>query len=199
MKSVVAWIQSVAVALGAPGLFLIGFLDSSFLSFPEVNDLLLVLMVTQHKERMLLYAASATLGSLAGCLVLFSLGRRGGAGFVQRRFGSGAAERTLEQVRRFGVLAILVPSLLPPPAPFKIFVLLAGVSGMSPRRFTASVLVGRGLRYFGEGALALRYGDNAITFLEENGRTVTLTLVAALVVGAAALVLWRYRPAPQHR
>ena len=194
MKSFVAWIQSIAVALGAPGLFLIGFLDSSFLSFPEVNDLLLVLMVTQHKERMLLYAASATLGSLAGCLVLFYLGRRGGAAFVQRRFGSGAAERTLELVRRYGVLAILVPSILPPPAPFKIFVLLAGVTGMTPRRFISAILVGRGTRYFGEAALAYRYGDQAIAFLEEHGRTVTLALIAALVVGAIVVLGWRRRP-----
>ena len=193
MKRFVTSIQSVALALGAPGLFLIGFLDSSFLSFPEVNDLLLVLMVTQHKERMLLYAASATLGSLSGCLVLYYLGRRGGAGFVQRRFGSGAAERTLDQVRRYGVLAILVPSLLPPPAPFKIFVLLSGVSGMSPRRFIASILVGRGTRYFGEGFLALRYGDQAVALLEENGRTVTLGLIGVLAVGAAGAFLWRRR------
>jgi membrane protein YqaA with SNARE-associated domain len=193
MKSFVAWIQSVALTLGAPGLFLIGFLDSSFLSFPEVNDLLLVLMVTQHKERMLLYAGSATLGSLAGCLVLYYLGRKGGAGFVQRRFGSGAAERTLEQVRRYGVLAILVPSLLPPPMPFKIFVLLAGVSGMSLRRFALSIIAGRGTRYFGEAALALRYGDQAITFLEKNGRTVTLALVAGLILVAAIIWLWRRR------
>lgn len=190
MKRFVSWIQSVAVTLGAPGLFLIGFLDSSFLSFPEVNDLLLVLMVTQHKERMVLYASAATLGSLAGCLALFYVGRKGGAGFVQRRFGTGAAESTLQQVRRYGVFAIIVPSLLPPPAPFKIFVLLAGVSGMEPRRFASAVLVGRGARYFGEGALALRYGEQAVAFLEDNGRTVTLALIAIVAVSAAAL-LWR--------
>lgn len=194
MKKFVTWIQSIAVTLGAPGLFLIGFLDSSFLSFPEVNDLLLVLMVTEHKDRMLLYAASATLGSLAGCLVLFYLGRRGGAAFVERRFGAGAAHRTLEAVRRYGVFAILIPSLLPPPAPFKIFVLLAGVTGMSPRRFVAAILVGRGTRYFGEGALALRYGDQAIEFLEHNARTVTLGLLALVALVVLGLILWRQRP-----
>jgi membrane protein YqaA with SNARE-associated domain len=195
MKSFVSWIQSVAVVLGAPGLFIIGFLDSSFLSFPEVNDLLLVLMVIERKERMLLYAAAATLGSLSGCLVLFYLGRTGGAAFVQRRFGSGAAERTLDQVRRYGVFAVLIPSVLPPPAPFKIFVLLAGVTGMSPRRFMTAILVGRGTRYFGEAALAYRYGDQAMAFLQENGRTVSLAIVATLVVGATAYFAWRRRPA----
>ena len=62
MKGFLDWVQSIAATLGAPGLFIIGFLDSSFLSFPEVNDLLLVLMVTRHPERMPLYAACATLG-----------------------------------------------------------------------------------------------------------------------------------------
>ena len=97
MKSFIDWVQSIAIALGAPGLFLIGFLDSSFLSFPEVNDLLLVLMVTEHPQRMLVYATSATLGSLAGCLALYYVGRKGGDAFIRRRFSAGAVEKTLER------------------------------------------------------------------------------------------------------
>src|ERR1700755_705390 len=162
MKRIVDWVQGLALTLGAPGLFLIGFLDSSFLSFPEVNDILLVLMVTRHKERMILYAACATLGSLSGCLVLYYVGRKGGDAFVRKRFRSGTVDRTLATVQRYGVWAVLIPSLLPPPAPFKIFVLLAGVAGISASRFTAAILIGRGVRYFGEGILALYYGDQAI-------------------------------------
>lgn len=197
MKSVIDWIQSIAIALGAPGLFLIGFLDSSFLSFPEVNDLLLVLMVAEHPQRMVLYATAATLGSLAGCLALYYVGRKGGDAFIRRRFGTGAVTRTLSLIRRNGVLAILIPSLLPPPAPFKIFVLLAGIAGISPGRFMVAILIGRGLRYFGEGVLALYYGERAITFVQENGTVVGLSLVALLAVGAAAYWLWQrtVRPA----
>ena len=66
MKSLLVWIQGVAAALGAPGLFLVAALDSSFLSLPQVNDLLLILSVTRHPELMPLYAAMSTLGSLAG-------------------------------------------------------------------------------------------------------------------------------------
>ena len=62
MGRLVAWIQGSALALGGPGLFLIGYLDSSFLSFPEVNDLLLMLMVMQHKERLIYYSLAATVG-----------------------------------------------------------------------------------------------------------------------------------------
>lgn len=196
MRRFVEWIQSVAIALGAPGLFLIGFLDSSFLSFPEVNDLLLVLMVTEHPHRMILYATSATLGSLGGCLALYYVGRKGGEAFIRRRFGTGAVERTLSLIRRNGVLAILIPALLPPPAPFKIFVLLAGIAGISPGRFTVSILIGRGTRYFGEGLLALYYGEQAIAFIQDNSAVVGLALAVIVVAGALGYWVWRKRRVP---
>ena len=191
MKGFLDWVQSIAAALGAPGLLIIGFLDSSFLSFPEVNDLLLVLMVTRHPERMPLYAACATLGSLGGCLAIYSIGRRGGEAFVRRRFSHGAVERTLRIIRNNGILAVLVPSLLPPPAPFKIFVLLAGIAGIGPTRFAATIAVGRGIRYFGEGALAVLYGEQAIDFLRENSGAVGIVLAIIVVVGAVGLWAWR--------
>ncbi len=72
MAGVVEWIKAFAVSLGGPGLFIIAFLDSSFLSFPEVNDLLIIWLTTQHKERMVYYAAMTTLGSVAGCLALYT-------------------------------------------------------------------------------------------------------------------------------
>src|SRR6202140_3226586 len=93
-------IRSLALALGAPGLFLVAFLDSSFLSLPEVNDLLLIWMVTRHQGRIVFYAAGSTLGSIAGCFVLYYLGRKGGDSLVRRRFGHERVERALASVRR---------------------------------------------------------------------------------------------------
>ena len=191
MRRFLDWVQAIAISLGAPGLFFIGFLDSSFLSFPEVNDLLLVLMVTEHPSRMALYAGAATLGSLAGCLALYYVGRKGGDAFVRRRFSSGTVDRTLGIIRRNGVLAILIPSLLPPPAPFKIFVLLAGVAGISPARFTSAILLGRGTRYFGEWLLALWYGKQAMVFIEQHGTEVGLAIVGLIAVGVLGYWLWR--------
>jgi membrane protein YqaA with SNARE-associated domain len=182
-------IQSVALALGAPGLFLVAFLDSSFISLPEINDLLLIWMVTQHKSRMVLYAASATLGSVAGCLVLYYIGRRGDA-FVARRFSAGKVQWALATFQRYGVMAVLIPSLLPPPAPFKIFVLVAGVAGVSVTRFSLAIAIGRGVRYFAEGLLAIYYGDRAMVFIRENSRPVSLVVVAALIAGIVGFVLW---------
>jgi membrane protein YqaA with SNARE-associated domain len=185
------WIQSVALGLGAPGLFVVAFLDSSFLSLPEINDLLLIWMVTRHKSRMVIYATAATLGSISGCLVLYYLGRKGGDALVRRRFGAGRVDRALETMQRHGTLAVLVPSLLPPPAPFKIFVLLSGVAHIRPGRFVLAIAIGRGLRYFGEGLLAVRYGDAAIAYLENNLRAVSLAVVGLLVVGIIGVALWR--------
>jgi len=177
-------VQAFALALGGPGLFVVAFLDSSFLSLPEINDLLLIFMVTQHKSRMAYYATCATLGSIAGCLVLYYVGRKGDQ-WVSRRFSAARVERALAAFQRYGVMAVLIPSLLPPPAPFKVFVLLAGIADISVGRFVAAIAIGRGIRYFGEGLLAVWYGDQAMAFVRDNGKIVALVLVALLVVGLA--------------
>ena len=187
-------IQVLAMALGAPGIFLVAFLDSSILSLPEIADLLVIWMVTNNKSRLLLYVVTATAGSLLGCLLLYGIGRKGGASFVHKRFGSANVERTLNAFRRYGVMAVLIPSILPPPAPFKIFVLLAGVAEISVARFSTAILIGRGLRYTVEGLLALWYGERAMAFIRENGSTVAIALVAVIAVGFAVYLLRSRRP-----
>jgi membrane protein YqaA with SNARE-associated domain len=182
-------VQVLAMALGAPGIFLVAFLDSSILSLPEVADLLVIWMVTNNKSRIVIYVVSATLGSLLGCLLLYGIGKKGGAGFVHRRFGSTNVERALEAFRRHGIMAVLIPSILPPPAPFKIFVLLAGVADISVARFSTAILIGRGLRYTVEGLLALWYGERAIAFIRQNGTTIALA--AVIIIAAGFLVYLR--------
>ena len=89
-----------------------------------------------------------------------------------------------------------MPAILPPPSPFKVFVLMAGVAGLPVMQFVTAIALARGLRYFGEGWLAVRYGDQAIALLEENGRTVSLVIVAVVVAAVVAyLFLSRRRPA----
>ena len=181
-------IQVLALGLGGPGLFLVAILDSSFLSLPEVVDLLLIYMVTEHKSRYVYYATSATLGSIVGCLALYFVGRKGDQ-WITKRFSAARVEKTMATFQRYGIMAVLIPSLLPPPAPFKIFVLLAGVAGISVPRFLIAITIGRGIRYFGEGALALYYGDRAMDFMRENARVVALSMVGLLVAGLVAYVL----------
>jgi len=196
VKSLLVWIQGVAAALGAPGLFLVAALDSSILSLPQVNDLLLILSVTRHPELMPLYAAMSTLGSLAGCFVMYGIGRKGEEALIRKRFSGPRSQRALALFNRFGMLAVLVPAILPPPAPFKIFVILAGASRMNPWTFALAVILGRGFRYFGEGLLAVWYGERTLAFLEVHGRQVAMwTGLTVLAVGGAYL-WWRSRQRP---
>jgi membrane protein YqaA with SNARE-associated domain len=196
MKGVITWLQNLAVTIGGPGLFIIAFLDSSFLSLPEINDLLVVTAVTRHPHRFFYYAAAATLGSLAGCLALYGVSRRGGAALVRSRFGTERVERAMRLVQRHGLLALLVPALLPPPAPFKLFVLLAGIAGIPVLQFSLAIVIGRGARFFVIAVLAARYGQQAIEFLHEHGRTVALGVAVTVVVGAAGWWLWTRRRRP---
>ena len=105
MRKFVAWAQAVALGLGAPGLFLAALLDSSFISLPEVVDILLVWMTTKHPSRMPLYAGAATLGSVLGCLVLYAIGRKGDQ-FIAKRFNADKVERALGAFRQFGLMEI---------------------------------------------------------------------------------------------
>lgn len=187
------WIQGLALALGGPGLFVIAFLDSSFLSFPQVVDFLLIWLTTQHPERMPYYALLATLGSVSGCFSLYWVARRGGEAFLRKRLAAHHVERSLRIVRRYGLLSVLVPSLLPPPAPFKIFVIGAGVAGVGARDFLLAVAIGRGLRYFGEGFLALWYGERAVAFLAEHAAPLALVLATVVLVFGGGYVWWSRR------
>jgi membrane protein YqaA with SNARE-associated domain len=190
MRRFVHHVEAFALTLGAPGLFLIAFLDSSLLSLPEIADLLVVWMVTRHKARFILYVFSATVGSMAGCLLLYFIGKKGGEALVRRRFTSASVDRSLASFRRYGVMAVLIPSLLPPPAPFKIFVLLAGLAEISTARFTTAVAIGRGARYLIEGLLAIHYGDRAVAFIRENTAIASLIAVGVLVAGLIAYIAW---------
>src|SRR5262245_28077752 len=174
MGRIVDRIRVAALALGAPGLFAIAFLDSSFLSLPEIADLMVIYMVTHHKARMIVYAISATLGSLSGCLVMYYLGRKGGDALVSKRFTTRNIERAKASLQRHGVMTVLIPSLLPPPAPFKVFVLLAGVAHIDIRKFVLAVALGRGARYLALGLLAVRYGDRALAYMHANSMKVSL-------------------------
>ena len=164
------WKQKIvafAGALGAPGLFLISFLDSSVLTFPVINDLLLIELSIEHPARMPLYAFMAGAGSVLGCVLLYFLARKGGEAFFHRKAGGrGAAVR--HWVEKNGFVGMLIAALLPPPTPFKVFVFAAGVFEVPIWNFTTAVALARAIRYFGIGYLAIRYGNDAMPFLKDH-------------------------------
>jgi len=174
-------IVAFAGALGAPGLFLISFLDSSILTFPVINDLLLIELCIQHPVRMPVYAFLAAAGSVMGCVLLYLLARKGGESFFHRKAGDRAAA-IRNWVEKNGFVGILIAALLPPPTPFKIFVFAAGVFEVPLWSFTTAICLARAIRYFGIGYLAMRYGNDALPFLKEH------KLEAAVVVALFVLI-----------
>ncbi len=190
MQSFIKWVYGLALSLGGPGLFVVAFLDSSFISLPQINDLLVVLMVVRNKAWMPYYAAMATLGSVAGCYVLYLIAERGEE-FLARRINARRMERALARYRKHGVLALMVPAILPPPAPFKLFVLMAGMAEVRPLQFVLSIAIARGVRYLVLGALAVRYGDFALELMRTRGRVVAIWVAVILV--AAAVGWWLLR------
>lgn len=193
MKALLHAIQALAIAIGGPGVFIIAFLDSSFLSFPEVPDGLVVSTVLAHPHWMVYYAGLATIGSVLGCLALYFFFRKGGEALVRRRFNGPMLDRATRLSRRYGVLALLVPSLLPPPAPFKIFVLLAGVAGLPLWQFAAGIFIARFIRYGGEGLLAVYYGAAAGSYLQAHAKQTGLWLAGLALLLGIAWVAWQRR------
>ena len=178
------WKQKIvafAGGLGAPGLFLISFLDSSVLTFPVINDLLLIELSIQHPALMPVYALAAAIGSVLGCVLLFFIAKKGGEAFFHKRAGEkGQAIR--EWVVRNGFGGMLVAALLPPPTPFKIFVFAAGVFEVRLLSFTSAITLARLFRYFGIGYLAMRYGHEALPYLVKHKLQVAVLVISLVVV-----------------
>jgi membrane protein YqaA with SNARE-associated domain len=195
MQRVVESIGAFAAGLGAPGLVLVAFLDSSFLSLPEVTDLLVVVLVIKRPDVWMWHALFATVGSVAGCYALYLVGRKGGEVVLRRRFQARNVDRGLEIFRRYGLLAVVVPAILPPPMPFKIFVLMAGVARVRPLTFLVAAMIGRGFRYGSEALLAYWYGEQATRFIRQNLPAVSLWLGVTIGVLAIAYIVWRRRRA----
>ncbi len=195
-SKLILWRQKLALfaaGLGAPGLFLISFLDSSVLTFPVINDLLLVELATKNPARMPIYALTAALGSVLGCVLLYFLARKGGEAFFHRKAGH-RAEAIRHWVEHNGFLGVLIAALLPPPSPFKIFVFAAGVFEVPLVNFIAAVSIARLFRYFGVGYLSIRYGKEALPYLAHHKLQLTVFVLA--LVGLSYLLsrlLLKYR------
>ena len=179
-----------AGVLGAPGLFLISFLDSSVLTFPVINDLLLIELAIQHPLRMPLYATMAMTGSVLGCLLLYYIAKKGGEAFFHKKAGP-RAPAIRHWVEKNGFGGILLAAMLPPPTPFKIVVLAGAVFEVPILSFTSAITLARAIRYFGMGYLAVRYGHQALPFLGQHKWQVTIgvVVIVALSYGLSRLIL----------
>lgn len=200
MKAIALKIQNYFLALTAPlggwALLLIALFDSSFLSLPEVNDILIITLSIRNPDKMLYYCTMTTIGSILGCLALFSVGRKGGQVLLRKKFAQAKIEAVARWYARYGIFAVMIPSILPPPTPFKIFVLFAGAFRISRGKFIFAIAAGRGFRYFLEGYLAVKFGEAAIGYMHHNYPYIALGVVGLIVIGALSYFVYRrYRAA----
>ena len=169
--------------IAAPAMVLIGALDSSLLSLPEINDYLVVGRCYKYPNAVFYFPLFAAGGSVLGCWLLYSIMRRGGQAVLRKRFKPESIQRVEQAYARFGFLAIAIPAILPPPLPFKIFVATAGTLEYPRWKFLLTVMLARSFRYYVEGILAVYYGRRVMVFLKDNG-LVILSIVAATVIVA---------------
>jgi membrane protein YqaA with SNARE-associated domain len=146
--------------LGLWGLVLMSLLDSS--SVPLLMDPIVAGYIWANQSRLLLVVVLASLASAVGGLVPYLLGRAGGELFLLRRINREKFEKIRAHFERQEFLAMLIPSILPPPTPWKAFVFAAGVFEMRSTLFLLAVFLGRFLRWLALGLLVIHYGPQIV-------------------------------------
>lgn len=184
--TIAKWLEdnviSTPLYIAAPAMVIIGALDSSLLSLPEINDYLVIGRCFKYPTAVFYFPLFAAAGSVIGCNLLYTIVRRGGQAVLRKRFKLQSIRRVERAYERFGFLAIGIPAILPPPLPFKIFVATAGALEYPRWKFLLTVMIARSFRYYVEGILAVFYGRRVLLFLKDNG------LVIVSVVGSLALI-----------
>jgi membrane protein YqaA with SNARE-associated domain len=183
------FIVHVPIFVAGPTMILIAALDSSLLSLPEVNDYLVVARCYAHPRAVFFFPMFAAIGSVLGCLLLYTILSRGGRAVLHRKFRVEHIQRVERWYARYGILALAVPALMPPPMPFKIFVATAGALQFPRRKFLLTILVARSLRYYAEGTLAVFYGERVLRFSKDNGLLIISVVAFILLISLAIYLL----------
>jgi len=177
--------------LGFFGLILLGALDSSFLMLPFANDIAIVVLVSLHHERLLLYVAGATIGSVAGCYVMYVIGRKGGESFLQAHISPQRFESMRSRMARSGPVVMAVPALIPPPFPFTAWVLAAGALDIPRVKFMAILTVARFVRFLAEGVFALFVGRAVVRWIQTPYFQHFIEGLVVVAIAASAWSLYR--------
>jgi membrane protein YqaA with SNARE-associated domain len=193
LLAIARWLEVNVIGLpvyfAAPAMIVIGALDSSLLSLPEINDYLVVGRCYKDPTAAFYFPLFAAAGSVLGCLLLYTIVRRGGQAVLRKRFKLEHIKRVEKAYERFGFLAIGLPAILPPPLPFKIFVATAGALEYPRWKFLLTVMIARSLRYYVEGILAVYYGRRVLLFIRDNGIVVVSIVATLVLIGVAIYII----------
>ena len=192
-KKYQAYLQGLLLPFGPWGVFLIALIDAAFFGVPI--DPIVAVFVHTDPRRSLLYVVMGAAGSAVGSLVPYLIGYKGGEAFVVKRVGRARFDRVHRLSEKYGDLALIIPGMMPPGFPFKLFVFSAGVAEMSWVHFMLAVFTGRVLRFSILAVLTIQFGPQVIQLIGDVVRrhgTLTLSILLGLVViGAIWYLLLR--------
>jgi len=184
-----AWIWGLLKLLGIWGVFVIAFADSALLGMPV--DAIVAAYVYQDRRRLLFYIVMASLGSALGSIPLYIVGYLGGEKVLRRRISEGRFQQIHRSFDQHEFWALMFPGMLPPPTPFKIFVLSAAVFEMRFSHFLAAIFLGRFVRFLVLSVLVLWFGPQLVGLTGGLFRRHFYCVLGAIVIGA--LVFWLLR------
>ena len=170
---------------GLGGVFAVALLDSS--SIPVPMDAILALYIWNDKPHFWLYCLLAAIGSSIGGLVPYGLGRAGGELFLLKRVNRQRFDQLRDRFERQEFLAMMIPSMLPPPTPWKAFVFAAGVFEMHVIPFLLAVAAGRMVRWLALLLLVLKFGPGVVDLVAHHAGRAAL---AVILLAAAGFALW---------
>jgi membrane protein YqaA with SNARE-associated domain len=176
------WVESMPVYFAAPMMVLVGALDSSLLTLPEVNDYITIARVANNPNEVYYFPLFPAVGSVIGCLILYRIARRGEQ-YVSNKFHPRHLDRVKALYRKWGVFALVIPAILPPPMPFKIFVATAGALNYPVFRFSAVIMIARTARYYFWGILAYFFQKEVRQMIDWLGNNLIEVLGLLLIIG----------------
>lgn len=184
-----AWIWGLLQHLGIWGVFAIAFADSALLGMPV--DAIVAAYVYHDRGRLLFYVTLAALGSALGSVPLYLIGYAGGEKVLRKRISEERFQRIHRSFEQHEFWALMFPGMLPPPTPFKIFVLAAAVFEMQFRDFFAAIFAGRFVRFLVLSLLVLYFGPQIVGFMGDIVRRHFAWLLGAIVGGVFVWLLMR--------
>jgi membrane protein YqaA with SNARE-associated domain len=180
----VAFLWAVLKPLGAWGVFAIAGVDASLFGMPL--DAIVAAYVYQNPSRFLLYAFMASAGSTIGSIVIYVIGYKGGEVLLRKRMSAARFEKIHRSFDEHPFWALMFPAMLPPPTPFKLFVLGAAVSEMQFWHFLLAIFAGRMVRFLVLSLLTLKFGPQIVeifgTVFRQHWKWVLVVLAVGLVV-----------------
>jgi len=178
--------------LGGPGLILLGLADNSIIPLPGSMDVLTIWLAAHHRTYWWYYAIVATCGAVLGGYLTYGLAKKGGKEAFEKKLSKSKAEQVYRRFERWGFWAVTVPAMLPPPFPIVPFLLAAGALQYSPKKFLASLALGRGIRFFVIAGLGVIYGRQIVKFFERYYTPALITLISfSIIAGIVALVQYK--------